>query len=295
MPWFDESHLRGETQRGVIEEIWVRCQRCRAHVWKQDYQEHLHVCLQCGWHGKLTAWERIDLTVDQGTFEEIDASITPCDPLSFVDGKGRYADRIEEARRKTGLREAVVTGTGRIGELPAVIAVMDFRFLGGSLGSGTGEKILRAANHARARRLPYVVFSASGGARMQEGMLSLMQMAKTCAGIARLHESRLPYVSVLTDPTTAGVSASFAMVGDVNLAEPGALVGFAGRRVIEQTIHQELPEDAQTAEAFLRRGFIDRVVHRKDMKATLRAVLSYDRRRGAPWSESSSSRSRCWR
>ena len=275
MAWFSKSKAQRETRKVVTEEIWIRCQGCRAHVFKQDYHANLNVCPKCGWHGKLTAPERIALTVDQGSFTEMDAAISPADPLSFVDGKGPYVDKVKVAKAKTGLSESVVTGTGTINGLSAVIAVMDFRFLGGSLGSGTGEKILRAANYACTHRLPYIIFSASGGARMHEGILSLMQMAKTCAGIARLNEKRLPFISVLTDPTTGGVSASYAMVGDVNIAEPGALVGFAGRRVIEQTIKQKLPDNFQTAEFFLEHGFIDCLVPRKTMKDTLHKIISY--------------------
>ncbi len=218
---------------------------------------------------------KLGITLDSGTFKEINDTIYPCDPLSFVDGKGSYRDKVAETREKTGLNESVVTGTGRINDQPVVVAVMDFRFLGGSLGSGTGEKILLASNVAYDRRFPYIVFSASGGARMQEGILSLMQMAKTCAGIARLEERRIPYISVLTDPTTGGVSASYAMIGDVNVAEPGALIGFAGRRVIENTIKQRLPDNFQTAEYLLEHGFIDCIVSRRDMKDTLSKILSF--------------------
>lgn len=275
MAWFSKSAVRYDTKRLPSEEIWVRCLGCRAHVFKQDYFNNLHVCPKCGWHGKLTAQERIGMILDAGTFKEMDAGITPADPLSFVDCKGPYSERVEQARTKTGLQEAVVTGSGELNGMPVALAIMDFRFLGGSLGSGTGEKILRAANYAYSHRIPYIIFSASGGARMHEGILSLMQMAKTCAGIARLGEKKLPYISVLTDPTTGGVSAAFAMVGDVNIAEPGALIGFAGRRVIETTIRQKLPENFQTSEFFLEHGFIDCIVHRKEMKTTLHRILSY--------------------
>ena len=275
MGWFHKSAVRRETQKLSSDDIWIRCLGCRAHVFKQDFYSNLHVCPKCNWHGKLTAAERISLTLDAGTFKEMDASVAPCDPLSFIDGKGPYAEKVEQSRAKTGLNESIVTGTGQINGLPVVIGVMDFRFLGGSLGSGTGEKILRAANSACENKLPYIVFSASGGARMHEGILSLMQMAKTCAGIARCEEKRVPYISVLTDPTTGGVSASYAMVGDVNIAEPGALVGFAGRRVIEVTIKQKLPENFQTAEFFLEHGFVDCIVHRREMKEMLYRILSY--------------------
>ncbi len=280
MGWFSKSEVRRDTQKLSRDDIWIRCQGCRAHVFKQDYYDNLNVCPKCSWHGKLTAAERINLTFDAGTFDEMNASIRPSDPLSFVDGKGPYTEKVEQSRVKTGLNESVVTGTGRINGVQVVAGVMDFRFLGGSLGSGTGEKILRAANYACEHKLPYIVFSASGGARMHEGILSLMQMAKTCAGIARLDEKKVPYISVLTDPTTGGVSASYALVGDVNIAEPGALVGFAGRRVIEVTIKQKLPDNFQTSEFFLEHGFIDCIVHRKEMKQTLYRILSYYNRSG---------------
>jgi acetyl-CoA carboxylase carboxyl transferase subunit beta len=275
MPWFIKTKTERETQKESSDEIWEICQSCKAHVFKQDYINNSHVCPKCNWHGKLTAYERIGITLDSGTFKELNETISPADPLNFVDGKGPYTEKVEQARKKTGLNEAVVTGTGKINDIPVAIAVMDFRFLGGSLGSGTGEKILLASTYAYEHKLPYIIFSASGGARMHEGILSLMQMAKTCAGIARLDEKQLPFISVLTDPTTGGVSASYAMVGDVNIAEPGALIGFAGRRVIEQTIKQKLPDSFQTSEFVLEHGFLDMVIHRKELKITLAGILSY--------------------
>jgi acetyl-CoA carboxylase carboxyl transferase subunit beta len=244
-------------------------------VFKQDFSNNLNVCPKCNWHGKITAYERIGITLDSGSFKEINENIAPSDPLSFVDGKGPYSEKIEQAHKKTGLNEAVVTGTGKINGLSVAIAVMDFRYLGGSLGSATGEKILLAANYAYDHKIPYIIFSASGGARMHEGILSLMQMAKTCAGVARLDEKKIPFISVLTDPTTGGVSASFAMVGDINIAEPGALIGFAGRRVIEATIKQKLPDTFQTSEFVLEHGFVDMVTSRKDLKETLHRILSF--------------------
>ncbi|MBD3242191.1 MAG: acetyl-CoA carboxylase carboxyltransferase subunit beta [Chitinivibrionales bacterium] len=272
MGWFSKSEPRTAPRK---EDIWVRCKKCNAHVFKEDWHNNLSVCPKCSYHGPLTAYERIGVTLDSGTFKEMNAEIRPADPLSFVDGKGSYADKAETARKKSGLNESVVTGTGKIDGMPVAIAVMDFRFLGGSLGSGTGEKILLAANYAHDHRVPYIVFSASGGARMHEGILSLMQMAKTCAGISRLDDRGVPYISVMTYPTTGGVSASYAMVGDINLAEPGALIGFAGRRVIEQTIKQKLPPDFQTAEFLEKHGFVDAIVDRKDMRDTLAKTLHY--------------------
>jgi acetyl-CoA carboxylase carboxyl transferase subunit beta len=213
--------------------------------------------------------------IDENTFEELFTNIIPEDSLKFNDLKGSYKDKFEEAIKKVGISEAVVTGHGKMNGIHVVIAVMDFRFLGGSLGSATGEKILLASNYAYDHNLPYIIISASGGARMQEGALSLMQMAKTCAGIARLNRKNIPYISVLTNPTTGGVSASYAMMGDVNVSEPGALIGFAGRRVIEQTIGEKLPDYFQTAEYLVEHGFVDVIVNRKDMKTYLSNILSF--------------------
>ena len=275
MPWFIKSKSERNLEKKQTDEMWVKCKQCNAHIFKQDFINNLSVCTKCGWHGKITAYERIGMILDEGTFKEINESIRPCDPLSFVDGKGPYSAKVEQAQKKTGLNESVVTGLGKIDGIPVAVAVMDFRFLGGSLGSGTGEKILLGSSYAYDHKIPYIVFSASGGARMHEGILSLMQMAKTCAGIARLNERKIPYISVLTDPTTGGVSASYAMVGDINIAEPGALIGFAGRRVIEQTIRQKLPDSFQTAEFVLEHGFLDMVVTRSEMKKTLSSLLSF--------------------
>ncbi len=275
MPWFIKTKTEREARTKPADEMWVKCQQCSAHIFKQDFINNCSVCPKCGWHGKITAYERIGMTLDAGTFKEINENISPSDPLSFVDNKGPYAERVAQVSKKTGLNEAVVTGTGKINGIPVVIGVMDFRYLGGSLGSATGEKILLGATYAYDHKLPYIMFSASGGARMHEGILSLMQMAKTCAGIARLNERKVPFISVLTDPTTGGVSASFAMVGDINIAEPGALIGFAGRRVIEQTIRQKLPDNFQTAEFVLEHGFLDMIVNRGDLKRTLSSILSF--------------------
>jgi len=274
MPWFSKAKIE-TVRKPTKEDIWVRCESCNAHIFKEDWYNNLKVCPKCNYHARLTALERIEQIIDADTFKEMFGNITPSDPLHFVYNKGSYSDKVDEARIKTKLNEAVVTGTGKIDGCAVAIAVMDFRYLGGSLGSATGEKILQLANYAYSHRLPYMIFSASGGARMHEGTLSLMQMAKTCAGIARLDEKKIPYISILTDPTTGGVSASYAMVGDINISEPGALVGFAGRRVIEQTIKQKLPQNFQTAEYFLDHGFIDMIVERKSMKKTLSQILSY--------------------
>lgn len=261
------------------EDIWTICSKCGAHVYKAEWEKNLWVCPTCGFHERISAQQRLHILIDAKTFQEFDDDIVPKDPLGFADGKGTYPEKVAADTEKTGLKEAVVTGTGRLHRIPVVIAIMDFRFFGGSLSGGVGDKILLAADYARRHRRPFIVVSASGGARMQEGVVSLMQMAKTCAGIARLHEGRIPYISVLTDPTYGGVSASYAMVGDMNIAEPGALIGFAGRRVIEQTIKQQLPEDFQTAEYLLAHGVIDAIVKRMEMKAFLSKALKYWRRR----------------
>jgi acetyl-CoA carboxylase carboxyl transferase subunit beta len=275
MGWFTRKQKKDAVAAEPKEDIWVKCPACHAHVFKAEWDKNQEVCPRCSYHERVTCHERVDLIIDSGSFEELNAKVTTSDPLQFSDGKGSYADKAKEAREKTGMNEAVLTGAGKINGIRAVVAVMDFRFLGGSLGSGTGEKIAQAANYALKHRLPYIVFSASGGARMHEGIISLMQMAKTCAAVARLKQEGLPYISVLTDPTTGGVSASFAMVGDINIAEPKALIGFAGRRVIEQTIKQKLPDEFQTAEYLLEHGFIDLIVERKKMKDTLHAILQY--------------------
>jgi acetyl-CoA carboxylase carboxyl transferase subunit beta len=274
MPWFTKSKKETEP-KPAKEDIWILCESCKAHVFKEDWFSNLKVCPKCNYHAKLTAYERVEYTLDAGSFKEMFDTITPSDPLEFVYPKGSYADRVNEAMLNTGLNESVVTGTGKIADTAVAVAIMDFRFLGGSLGSGTGEKILLMANYAYHHRIPYLIFSASGGARMHEGALSLMQMAKTCAGIARLNKKKVPYISILTDPTTGGTSASFAMVGDINIAEPGALIGFAGRRVIEQTIKQKLPENFQTSEFLLEHGFLDMIVQRNEMKKVLKQVLSF--------------------
>ena len=277
MGWFSKSSKNTEAE--IPEGLFVACQKCKAHVYKEEYESASRVCPKCGHHDRLSARERIALTVDAGTFREFNQEIGANDPLNFSEAKGTYVEKAKAAVQSTGMNEAVLTGSGNIGGIRVVLAVMDFRFLGGSLASGTGEKILLAAEHALRMKRPFVIFSASGGARMHEGIVSLMQMAKTCAGISKLDRARLPYISVLTDPTFGGVSASYATVGDINIAEPGAMIGFAGRRVIEQTIKQKLPDDFQTAEYLLDHGFIDAIVPRPEMKDYLHRVLMYATRK----------------
>ena len=280
MGWFNRSARKSDAPE-IPDGLFAVCPRCKAHIYKEEYEGSFRVCPKCNHHERLTARERIALIVDPDSFREFNQEITTNDPLDFHDDKGSYKDKAEQAKAKTGLNEAVITGSGNIGGIRTVLAVMDFQFLGGSLASGTGEKILLAAEHALRMKRAFLVFSASGGARMHEGIVSLMQMAKTCAGISRLDRAGLPYISILTDPTYGGVSASFAMVGDINIAEPGALIGFAGRRVIEQTIKEKLPDDFQTAEYLLDHGFIDAIVNRGEMKAYLTSILQYALRKSA--------------
>lgn len=274
MGWFKHTKKKEDLYPGG-EDLWQICPSCTAHIYKQEWNNNLKVCPKCSYHERISCHERLALTLDPNTFEEINSEVSTSDPLNFVDAKGPYAEKADETKKKTGLNEAVITGKGQIGGRKVLIAVMDFRFLGGSLGSGTGEKIMLAAEYALKRKRPYIVFSASGGARMHEGIVSLMQMARTCSAIARLRKERIPYISVLTDPTTGGVSASFAMMGDINIAEPKALIGFAGRRVIEQTIKQKLPDDFQTAEYLVEHGFIDRIVPRTQMRSFLASTVQY--------------------
>lgn len=279
MGWFRRSSKKPEAPVVKTEDLWTICSACTAHIYREEWDNNFKVCPKCNYHDRLSAPERIRILIDDGTFRELFTKVTTSDPLKFSDAKGSYASKAEETKTKTGLNEAVVSGKGRLNGRKVVISVMDFRFLGGSLGSGTGERILLGAEHALDKKRPYIVVSASGGARMHEGIISLMQMAKTCAGIARLRAASLPYISILTDPTTGGVSASFAMMGDLNIAEPKALIGFAGRRVIEQTIKQQLPDDFQTAEYLQEHGFIDKIVNRKELKSFLDNVLKYWRPR----------------
>ncbi len=272
MAWYTPNE---KAVKKTKKELFVRCKKCHSHIYSSEWTENLNVCPNCNYHGSITSTERINLLFDTNTFKELFSGIGPVDSLGFNDLKGSYKDKIESTKKKSGISEAVVTGHGKMNGVKVVMAIMDFRFLGGSLGSATGEKILLAANYAYDNNLPYIIISASGGARMQEGALSLMQMAKTCAGVARLNKRDIPFISVLTNPTTGGVSASYAMMGDINISEPGAMIGFAGRRVIEQTIGEKLPDDFQTAEYLLEHGFVDSIVNRKDLKTFLSNVLSY--------------------
>ena len=256
-----------------MENLAVKCPKCREMLVGRDWEKNLKVCSRCGFHFKLSAYERIELLTDAESFVEVDADIISVDPLNFVTRSQAYMKKLDEERESVNLNEAVVIGHATIEERPLALAIMDFRFIGGSMGSVVGEKITRAIELAVEKHLPVLIASASGGARMQEGMYSLMQMAKTSAALAKLGEARLPFFSLLTDPTTGGVTASFAMLGDVILAEPGALVCFAGPRVIEGSMHIKLPEGSVSSEFVLQHGMIDAVVHRRELRSTLARLL----------------------
>lgn len=260
-------------KKPIPDGLWVQCPKCQSPHYKKILKDNLNVCPKCSHHLSLTASERIDLIMDPGTFEEHDADLTSLDPLTF-EGPKTYVEKLKGDQEATGLKDAVVTGIGKIKGLEAAFAVTDSRFIMGSMGSVVGERITRVIEKGTAKRLPVVIISGSGGgARMYEGMFSLMQMAKTCAALGRHHQAGLLHISVLTDPTMAGIMASFAGVGDVIIAEPRALIGFAGPRVIEQTIRQKLPEGFQRSEFLLEKGMIDMIVPRKELKATLAKVI----------------------
>lgn len=265
------------TKRDIPEGLMNKCPLCGTIQFSKELDKNLKVCTACGYHFKLNAVERIQMTMDEGRFFEYDADMTSEDPLGFPD----YAAKYEKAVESTGLNDAVITGEGTIGGFPAVVAVMSFDFMGGSLGSVVGEKVTKAIESAMQKNYPVIVFSTSGGARMQESILSLMQMAKTSAAIQKLSDQGGLFISVITDPTFGGVSASFAMLGDIILAEPGAAFGFTGRRVIEQTIRQKLPDNFQTSEFNLKHGQVDKVVARKDMRSMLTKILDLHSVKGA--------------
>ncbi len=280
MAWFRrnkpkiEEQVNEEERKVKTEGIFVKCQECDNALYKRELIESYQVCTHCGYHFRYGARERLDMLFDESAYERLDENITSADPLDFVDTKP-YKERIEEAKRKSGLPEAVVTGKGTVGGHLVYAGAMDMSFIGGSMGSAVGEKLTRLIEYALENKGAVVIFSASGGARMQEGTYSLMQMAKISAALARLHEARLPYISVLTDPTTGGVTASFAMLGDVNIGEPKALIGFAGPRVIEQTIRQKLPKGFQRSEFLLEHGMLDMVVDRREMRDTIIKLLDF--------------------
>src|SRR6267142_2189033 len=273
MPWFSKKSIQIEAvppEERVVktENVFVKCDGCEAHLYKRELEESLQVCSHCGYHFRIGARERLEMLFDDGKYDELDAEVISVDPLEFVDSKP-YPKRLKQAKQVSGLPEAIITARGKVGEHLVFAGAMDMLFIGGSMGSAVGEKVTRLIEHAIREHGAVVTFAASGGARMQEGTLSLMQMAKIASALAQLEEKRLPFVSVLTDPTTGGVTASFAMLGDVIIAEPKALIGFAGPRVIEQTIRQKLPKDFQRSEFLLQHGMVDSIVKRQDMREML--------------------------
>ena len=276
MSWFKrEDHEIQPTPHHEVrtEGLWVKCDNCRKLIFKADLEANLNVCPHCGFHFRISARERLDMLLDPG-YEVIDTGLRSTDPLEFCDLKP-YKRRLAEAQKKTGLDDAILNATGTLDGQSVVFSVMEYGFIGGSMGAVVGETIARAVDRAVQTRTPLIIVSASGGARMMEGIASLMQLAKISAGLARLDQARVPYISLMTDPTTGGVTASFAMLGDLNIAEPGALIGFAGPRVIEQTIRQKLPEGFQRSEFLLQHGFLDAVVPRKELKAYFAQALSW--------------------
>ena len=277
MAWFKKSKApisaQAESKKVQMPEgLWTKCKNCEEIIYSKEIERNLNVCPKCDYHFRISARERISLVIDEGTFVETDPNMTSVDFLKFKDSK-KYSDRIKAALKKSGGGDAVVTGFGLMNGQEVIVAVFDFGFLGGSMGSVVGEKITRAIELGLEKKAPVLVFSSSGGARMQESIMSLMQMAKSSAALAKLKKVGIPFISVLTDPTTGGVTASFAMLGDLNIAEPKALIGFAGPRVIEQTIRQKLPEGFQRSEYLLEHGMVDMIVSRKEMKVKLSQAL----------------------
>lgn len=277
MAWFKresgELDTSGE-KRVRTEGLWVKCENCRQIIWKKDLEENMNVCPKCQKHFRIDARTRLAQLLDDNKYEVFDADISSTDPLKFVDLKP-YSSRLKQAQHDTGLKDAVINAQGNLQGRAVIASVMEYAFIGGSMGAAVGEAITRAIERAAEKRLPLLIVSASGGARMMEGVISLMQLAKISAALARLDKSKVPYISLLTDPTTGGVTASFAMLGDLNIAEPGALIGFAGPRVIEQTIRQKLPAGFQRSEFLLEHGMLDAVVHRKELKPYLARALDF--------------------
>ena len=276
MTWFkrEDHEIINDSEKTVrTEGLWIKCDNCRKILWKADLEANLQVCMHCGKHFRIDARSRIEILMEPG-FELVDLELKSTDPLNFSDLKP-YKKRLAEAQKKTGLNDAIVNAIGQIGPHDVVLSVMEYAFIGGSMGAVVGETIARAIDRSLATSNPLIIVAASGGARMMEGIASLMQLAKISSGLARLDDARIPYISVMTDPTTGGVTASFAMLGDLNIAEPGALIGFAGPRVIEQTIRQKLPEGFQRSEFLLQHGFLDAIVGRKEMKAYLVQALDW--------------------
>jgi acetyl-CoA carboxylase carboxyl transferase subunit beta len=280
MTWFKrekkpiENPTPVEERRVHTEGMWTKCNACRAIIWKKDLESNWNVCPKCEHHFRLGARRRLELLLDNEQYDEFDADLASSDPLRFSDTKP-YTQRLKDAQHKLGMKDAILTAEGRIDGRPVVCCSMEFGFIGGSMGAVVGEKVARAIERSIDRKYPLVIVSCSGGARMMEGVVSLMQLAKVSAALARLDDARIPYISILTDPTTGGVTASYAMLGDLNIAEPGALIGFAGPRVIEDTIRQKLPEGFQTAEFLLDHGFLDAIVPRKELKPYVSQALTF--------------------
>jgi acetyl-CoA carboxylase carboxyl transferase subunit beta len=277
MAWFkrEAGELDTSGQKTVrTEGLWVKCEGCRQIIWKKDLEENLNVCPKCEKHFRIDARRRLALLLDENQYEMFDGNISSTDPLKFVDLKP-YSSRLRQAQKDTGLKDAVINAHGQLLGRPVIASVMEYAFIGGSMGAVVGEMITRAVERALDAKVPLIIVSASGGARMMEGVISLMQLAKISSALARLDKAKVPYISVLTDPTTGGVTASFAMLGDLNIAEPGALIGFAGPRVIEQTIRQKLPAGFQRSEFLLEHGMLDAVVSRKEMKPYIARALDF--------------------
>lgn len=277
MAWFRKERPESTITEGqekkvkIPEGLWVKCDNCKEIIYRKEVEKNYKVCPKCDYHFRITASERLPYLVDEGSFLEVEDGLSPKDFLGFKD----YKDKLKSSRKKTGLKDAIIAGEAMIGGNPVSLVIMDFNFMGGSMGSVVGEKITRAVERAIEKQVPFVSVASSGGARMQEGILSLMQMAKTSAAVARLGDAGLPFISVLTDPTFGGVTASFAMLGDIIVAEPKSLIGFAGPRVIEQTIKQQLPHGFQRAEFLLEHGMIDMIVVRKELRNTLGRILEF--------------------
>jgi acetyl-CoA carboxylase carboxyl transferase subunit beta len=278
MAWFRREKpieaAAPEDRKVRTEGLWLKCDGCRSIVWKKDLEANLNVCPRCQFHYRIGALKRLELLFDDGAYAEHDAGLISTDPLKFVDTKP-YVDRIQKAVKETGMKDAIVFGEGKLSGRPVQIGAMEFAFIGGSMGAVVGEKVTRALERSLESCAPLIIISCSGGARMMEGVISLMQMAKISAALARLDDAGIPYISILTDPTTGGVTACYAMLGDLNVAEPGALIGFAGPRVIEQTIRQKLPEGFQRSEFLLEKGFLDAIVPRKDLKTYVAGALEF--------------------
>jgi len=276
MAWFQRSNknIKEQQQKEMPDGLWTKCPSCSELIFKKQLEDNFYCCPKCNYHFRIGSKEYISILFDEDSFEETNTNIRSADPLNFVDSKP-YTERLQTNYETTGLNDALTTGIGRINNIPVSFGCMNFSFIGGSMGAVVGEKFYRAAKYSMEKKIPFIIISATGGARMQEAALSLMQMAKTSAVLTELAEAKIPFISILTDPTTGGISASLCMLGDLNIAEPGALIGFAGPRVIEQTIKKKLPSDFQKAEFLLEHGFIDSIVSRNELKNTLTKMLNW--------------------